>query len=277
MPELPEVETIARSLDDVLRSKTIKEVKFFRDSLREKIPTLKVKEVLEGEKVEEVFRRAKYIIIKTKKGLVFSHLGMTGNFLNTKDLSPQKKHTHLIISYKINKSKVQALHYIDPRRFGRLTAQSSLSWQKHPWFIKNGSEPLEKKELGKYLHQMSKNKKVPIKNFLMKPEVLVGVGNIYACEALFLSQVKPSRPCENISLSTWKTLAQNIKKVLKQAIKAGGTSIKDFRRLEDEKGYFKQSLFVYGRENKNCYTCKTNIQRIVQAGRSSWFCPNCQV
>lgn len=276
MPELPEVETIAKGLAEVLCNKVITKVDFLSTKLREEIPIKAVKKVLEGHKIKSIFRRAKYIIIQTPKGLIFSHLGMTGKFLNLKELSAKEKHTHLILTYKKQKTTLAAIHYVDPRRFGRMTAISSFAWEKHPWFVQNGCEPLEEKNLGTYLSQKASTKSLAIKSFLMDSKVLVGVGNIYACEALFAAKIHPETPAKALTTSKWQDLAYAIKKILKKAIKEGGTSIRDFRKLENQKGYFKQSLFVYGREKEPCLKCKKTVKRLIQAGRSSFFCPSCQ-
>jgi formamidopyrimidine-DNA glycosylase len=150
-------------------------------------------------------------------------------------------------------------------------------WQQHPYLSKLGPEPLVGNTLGAHLLHSSRRRSLSIKTFLMDAKIIVGVGNIYACEALFRAGVHPERPCASLSAEEYQRLARCIRAILRKAIKVGGTTFRDFKNSEGEAGYFAQALAVYGREDEACLQCATTIKRIVQGGRSSWYCSNCQI
>lgn len=277
MPELPEVESVKNGLLSVCEGKTVVGIKFYRRDLREPIPTQLVKSVLLGEVIQDVSRRSKYILIHTAKGTVISHLGMTGAFLTRPTPKPDKKHTHFVMSLKDTQGSVY-LHFVDPRRFGRLSA-TLVDPLEHVFLRSLGPEPiiLGAKKLAEHLFKVSRSRKVPVKNFLMDQKVVVGVGNIYACEALFSAKLSPLRHSTDVSHSEYQELAQEVVKVLKKAIKQGGSTIKDFQNADGQGGYFAVSLKVYGKHGERCQVCSRPIVRIKQSGRSSWFCEGCQV
>ena len=232
--------------------------------------------VLKNQRVLEVKRRSKYLIIKTAKGHVLIHLGMTGNLLNSKSSKPFKDHTHYVLGVKNNEGDETFYHYVDPRRFGSIHSHLSTDLSGCPQLEKCGVEPLETKNLAGHFYKRAVNKSKPIKNFIMDNINVVGVGNIYATESLFLSGIHPERAAQSLSEVEWKELALNIKKVLKRAIKAGGTSFSDYRHTDGSSGYFQVKLNVYGKHGEPCPKCQTTIELIKQAGRATSYCPSCQ-
>ena len=275
MPELPEVETVVRSLKKVCLNGVIKKPKFYREDLREKIPIKVFKQVTNGKKIQAVSRRSKYIIIETKEGAALFHLGMTGQFLCLNSSKPSHAHTHLVFELH-QKNKIYYLHFVDPRRFGRISAHVGPKWNDHPYFEALGREPLVGGGLGKYLWECGKGSKRSIKSLLMDNKVIVGIGNIYACETLFMAGVNPQRLSYELSELEFSTLAKSSRIILKKAIHAGGTTIRDFRDMKGNSGYFSISLKVYNRAGEPCIKCNAKIAHVKQSGRSSWFCPICQ-
>lgn len=273
MPELPEVETVKNALSKTILGHRVTKVVFTRPDLRDPIPIKALKKILEKNDIDSVTRRSKYIIVKTKAGEMVVHLGMTGRFQTYETADPQEKHTHAIFGLR-SKKKDFFVHFIDPRRFGRIGA---MRHGADKWFEQLGPEPLAKKfDLGLHLYESSRNRKVPVKNFIMDSRTVVGVGNIYAAEALFLSSIRPKKAAHRVTRKEYERLGQSIKKVLNDAIKAGGTSFRDFKSINGQSGYFAINLNVYGREGAPCKVCGHTIQKIVLAGRSSCFCQNCQ-
>lgn len=276
MPELPEVETTAKGLDRALQGSRVVGIQFFRDDLRSPIPKAKLERILVGERIVRVFRRSKYILIETPKGFAIVHLGMTGNALLSLNPAPFHAHTHVIVAFETAKVSALYLHFVDPRRFGVWEAHEGADWQRHPLLVGLGAEPLEDPDLGELLWELSRKRTVPTKNLLMNAKLLVGVGNIYACEALFLARIHPLRPAGELSKKDCVKLAAAIQDVLSKAILQGGTTFRDFKNSDGELGYFAVNLKVYGRKDLPCLVCKTPIALIMHSGRSAWFCPNCQ-
>ena len=203
---------------------------------------------------------------------------MTGRFLFKTEDSIEASHTHVVFSIKSkNKNNLKFLHYIDPRRFGFMTYHKGELWQQHPLLSPLGVEPLECKNLAEELWKKSRKRKTPIKNFIMDASTVVGVGNIYACEALFLASIKPTHPAGKLNKEKYSRLALSICKVLKKAIQNGGSSIKDFRTSSGENGYFQVHHNVYGKSGEPCKKCQQPIKQMKQAGRSTWFCTKCQL
>jgi len=276
MPELPEVETVVQSLRGIFEKNSIKKISYLRKDLRFPIPQKKINKILLKQEKIRSDRRGKYIVLKTEKGSVLIHLGMSGQMILAQKSEPLAKHTHVILSLSGDMKGDQELRYIDPRRFGLFEATEGPDWSSHVLLCKLGFEPLETKNLGKKLWEASQKKSTSIKNFIMNSHVVVGVGNIYACEALYQSKIHPLALCKDLSLEQYKTLAKKIGVVLRKAIKAGGTTLKDFRSLKNEKGYFQVKLEVYGREGDPCFVCDEPIERFQQNGRSTWVCCSCQ-
>lgn len=275
MPELPEVETVCRGLDPVLRGQAITRAEIRRAGLRKPFPP-HLKETLEKAVISHVARRAKYILVHLKDGKVLViHLGMSGRVLvEAKNYMP-KTHDHLILHLKNN--RVIVLN--DPRRFGIVLLLDAETMNDDPAFRDLGPEPLSNEFNGPSLAARLKGKKVAIKTALMDQRLVVGVGNIYASEALFLAGISPKRSAHLVKADQAKKLVRAIRKVLEKAIAAGGSTLRDYRRADGELGYFQHHFAVYGRAGKPCPGCTCDImktkgiRRIVQGGRSSFYCP----
>lgn len=278
MPELPEVETVKNSLHKHFLNSQVKGIDFMRDNLREPFDIPVIKRILVDQHVNSIRRRGKYLVLSTKAGHVISHLGMSGKILCLASKNPEYKHTHFVIEAVKSNQKV-FLHYVDPRRFGRLDGWIDANldnWQQHPWLQSLGPEPLDCQELAAVLQKAGGQSKRQIKSFIMDGQVVVGVGNIYACESLFATGIHPERKCHTLSTAEWKKLADVIQKILQQAIKLGGTSLRDYVDLDAKPGFFQISLSVYDRNKEPCKVCETPITSIKQSQRTTWFCPNCQ-
>lgn len=275
MPELPEIESINQALNATILGYDVMSAKFYRSTLRKPIPTRKIKTQIVGSTIVEIRRRSKYLLISSKNHTLISHFGMTGNILIKNTSIPEFKHTHYVLELRKNK-KIKYLHYVDPRRFGILDIAQISKLKDHPLLAKLGPEPLEAHKLTEHLFKLGFASQKPIKNFLMEAKNVVGVGNIYASESLFLSKISPLRPASSLSLQDWRELTKCIKRVLRKAIKAGGTTLKDFKTTDGSPGYFKIKLNVYDRAKLPCHVCKSSIKVVRQAGRSTFFCNNCQ-
>jgi len=275
MPELPEVETIRRGLAPHLCGRTITAVQCHRPSLRYPLPDLSV---LEGQRITAVRRRAKYLLFDLEKKtasisqtLVW-HLGMTGQFHILPLQAQAGAHEHVCIQFEDG----QSLRYRDARRFGYADLLCTASIEQHQWFCKLGPEPLLDDFHVDHLRTHCVNRKAPIKNVIMNASVVVGVGNIYASESLFRAGIHPARAAGNISAQRLKLLVDVIQQVLIEAIAAGGSSISDFVNADGKPGYFSHSFQVYGRQGERCLRCPSLIKRMTQAGRSTFYCPQCQ-
>jgi formamidopyrimidine-DNA glycosylase len=274
MPELPEVETTLRGISPHILHKTVKAITFYAEKLRWPLPHETV-ECLPGQKLNHISRRSKYIIMEFDSGSMMVHLGMSGSLSietnqQQRDLqSTPKKHDHVELHF----SDGTTLRYNDPRRFGSWLWQAD---KKHPELDKLGPEPLTLDFTAEHLFTLSQSRKRAIKNQIMDNQVVVGVGNIYATEALFHSGIHPNTPCNLLTLTQMNVLVKNIQDVLGKAIKQGGTTLKDFSQADGKPGYFAQQLEVYGRAGKPCNTCKATIEKMVLGQRTSAFCPTCQ-
>ncbi|HEX2668650.1 MAG TPA: bifunctional DNA-formamidopyrimidine glycosylase/DNA-(apurinic or apyrimidinic site) lyase [Gammaproteobacteria bacterium] len=270
MPELPEVETARRGIAPHLVSHRVTAVVVRDRRLRWPVPAALLKE-LPGQRIEDVARRGKYLLLKTRAGTALLHLGMSGSLRITPRDTPPLKHDHVDLVMDTGK----ALRLRDPRRFG------ALLWTrddpgKHKLLKGLGPEPLGDELDGEYLFEASRGRKVAVKQFIMDSHVVVGVGNIYASESLFLAAIKPQRAAGRVSRKEYDALARGIKKVLTASIKAGGTTLRDFAREDGEPGYFSQRLRVYDRAGERCYRCGGTIVAKVMGQRSTYYCPDCQ-
>lgn len=269
MPELPEVETSRRGIEPHIAGTRVSRVVIRNRSLRWPVSKI-VDQNLVGMTVDSVTRRAKYLLINTEKGAAILHLGMSGSVFIVDRDTPAGIHDHVDIDFDSGKT----LRFRDPRRFG------SLHWSKEPLehkLLKTlGPEPLGDDFDGDYLWAKSRGRKVSIKQFIMNAQVVVGVGNIYASESLFLACINPRRAAGRVSLQRCEFLATAIKNVLANAIKAGGTTLRDFYGGDGEAGYFQQQLEAYGREGEHCRRCNTPITSIVQGQRTTFYCKQCQ-
>lgn len=268
MPELPEVETTTRGLAPHITQQIIAAVNIYRPNLRWPIPSELKK--LVGQSSGTIERRAKYMLWHFDSGTVVMHLGMSGSMRIVDADSELKKHDHFEVIFNNGK----ALRFNDPRRFG------AVLWQpqgEELSVIKAlGPEPLTDDFNGDYLYQKLKTRKGAIKNAIMTNAVVVGVGNIYASESLFLSGIHPKRAANRVSHERCHQLVKNIKRVLAKAIAQGGTTLKDFTQADGSPGYFAQELNVYGRTDEPCLVCQTPIKNITLGQRSSFYCPRCQ-
>ena len=269
MPELPEVETSRRGIEPYLIGETINEVVIRERRLRWPVSD-DVDTHLPGQTVESIDRRAKYLLLNTTGGTAIIHLGMSGSVSIVDADTPAAVHDHFDFALGSGKS----LRFRDPRRFG------SLHWTNDTnsyWLLRDlGPEPLSDAFSGEYLWQRSRGRRVAVKQFIMNANIVVGVGNIYASESLFLAGIHPRRAAGRIALARYDTLAMNIKEVLQRAIKAGGTTLRDFYGFNGQAGYFQQQLDVYDREGDPCRNCKAPITAIVLGQRSTYYCKNCQ-
>ncbi|MCP4302802.1 MAG: bifunctional DNA-formamidopyrimidine glycosylase/DNA-(apurinic or apyrimidinic site) lyase [Gammaproteobacteria bacterium] len=269
MPELPEVETSRRGIEPHIVDTTVSRVVIRERRLR--WPVAKdVDHNLPGQTVTSVGRRGKYLLINTEKGTAILHLGMSGNVCIVNSDTPASVHDHVDIEFESG----LMLRFRDPRRFG------SVHWSRnpfsHPLLIKLGPEPLSDAFDGNYLWQKSRGRKVSIKQFIMNANIVVGVGNIYASESLFIAGINPRRAAGRIAIHRHAALADAIKDVLSKAIEAGGTTLRDFYGGDGEAGYFQQQLEAYGREDEPCRRCDSPITAIVQGQRSTYYCKRCQ-
>lgn len=273
MPELPEVETVKNGLKNQLEGTKITAVKLSGKNLRYPFPS-NYTEQLTGSTITKLDRRAKYLLIhlNTDKTLIF-HLGMSGSITFKK---ASETHDHIEITLQNKKKETLHITFNDPRRFGFSDTIDTHPLQEHKYFKELGLEPLSEEFSSKYLKAQLNHKKTPIKSAIMDNKIVVGVGNIYACESLFTSKINPLEKCCNISSKKYTELVENIKETLKTAISAGGSSLKDHKTAEGTLGYFQHNFTVYGRENEPCNTCSTPISAVKIAGRNTFFCPKCQ-
>lgn len=268
MPELPEVETVKNGLQELTGS-TVKSVIIRFPRLRYPLNQAELDQAL-NQKIVSITRRAKYLIFHLEHGYIIYHLGMSGRVTLYKDTPPAVlKHDHVDII-----CNNYTIRYNDPRRFGCIIYTTDLS--KTAMLANLGPEPLEGKFTSDYLHSKICTRNTPIKQLIMDNNVVVGVGNIYACESLFLSKISPLRKGKDLSLSESELLVKNIQKVLKEAIAAGGSSLRDYKNAQGELGYFQQSHNVYGRAKQNCRSCNSLIEEVRLGQRNSFYCPTCQ-
>ena len=270
MPELPEVETTRRGIEPHIQREKVREVILRRENLRWPI-TPSVSNELPGEVIRAVTRRGKYLLLATGKGNLIIHLGMSGSLRIVDESRIVQKHDHVDIVFANDK----ILRYTDPRRFGCILWDSG-SIESHPLLATLGPEPLEKDFNADYLFEKSRARNAPIKSFIMDSKIVVGVGNIYANESLFLAGINPKRSAGKVSKPRYEKLARCIKEVLQRAIDVGGTTLKDFTNSDGEPGYFSQSLRVYGRKGEPCHFCQSTLREIRQGQRSTVYCPKCQ-
>lgn len=270
MPELPEVETTRRGIAPFLLKQTISKIHVRQPQLRLPI-NVQLTELCPGQQIHIISRRAKYLLLHLTTGYVLIHLGMSGHLsLINKKIAPGK-HDH--IDLILNNGLI--LRYSDPRRFG-LWLYIKNDPYAHPLLAKLGPEPLSEAFNAQYLWQCSQQKKQSIKSLIMNNAVVVGIGNIYAAESLFLASIHPLTPAGMLNKISFSKLVTQIKAVLNAAINAGGTTLRDFYAVDGKAGYFANNLQVYGRKNLSCYYCNSVIQAIIIAGRNSFFCPSCQ-
>jgi formamidopyrimidine-DNA glycosylase len=273
MPELPEIEVLRRSLEPHLLGDRIERVEVRNPALREPVATARLRRDVQGRAVIALRRRSKYLLIDLEAGRTIAvHLGMSGRLTLVPAETPREPHEHVAFHLRSGRR----LRLRDPRRFGLVFAAATAELAGDPHFVHLGVEPLEEGFSGEVLAGGAAGRRGPVKAFLMDARVVVGVGNIYASEALFRAGVHPGRPVSRISRSRWDRLAESVVAVLRQAIAEGGTTLNDFADGEGRSGYFQVSLSVYDREGAPCLGCGRPVRRIVQAGRSTFYCRRCQ-
>lgn len=269
MPELPEVETTRRGIEPYLLNRMITRVIIHNGSLRWPVP-LSVK-ALEGELVSSVKRRGKYLLINAPAGTAIVHLGMSGSLRICDPKDARRKHDHIELLTDSNR----CLRFHDPRRFGCFLWQAT-DEPVHSLLAKLGPEPLSNAFSPDHMFKATRKRQVAIKNLIMNSRIVVGVGNIYASESLFMAGIRPSRAAKNITKKESAKMVEAIKLVLQRSINQGGTTLRDFVNSDGNPGYFAQSLHVYGREGETCRVCKSLIAQKVMAQRSTFYCPHCQ-
>ncbi len=269
MPELPEVETTRRGIAPHCEGQRISKVTVRNASLRWPVPA-DLAQRLEGEIIRTVDRRAKYLFLNLDAGTVIVHLGMSGSLRIIADQAPPLTHDH--IDVQLHNGVV--LRFNDPRRFGCWLWSDAA--EAHPLIANLGPEPLSPEFNGPMLYRLSRGKKTPVKSFVMDNHVVVGVGNIYANEALFKAGIHPRRQAGRISLDRYHLLAEAIRETLSAAILMGGTTLRDFVNSDGKPGYFAQSLLVYGRTGEPCPECQAVLKEIRMNNRSTVYCPRCQ-
>lgn len=270
MPELPEVETIMCGLKPHLEGALIHDVVIRCPKLRWPIPH-DLKSNLTAQKIIQLSRRGKYLLMRMTTGTLIIHLGMSGSLHMITRIAPVKPHDHVDVIF----SNHMLLRYNDPRRFGAIlwTEENPL---QHALLKTMGIEPLDADFTGQYLKQRALKRHTPIKSFIMNSKIVVGIGNIYAAEALFLAGIHPLTPTHLLSLQQCDQLVKSIKAILKHAISEGGTTLKDFVNSEGKPGYFSQKLNVYGRVGLPCMVCHSPLQSMTLGQRSTVFCETCQ-
>lgn len=269
MPELPEVETTRRGIEPFLLNQVIKRLDIFERRLRWPIP--KEVQALQGATVTSIDRRGKYLLINVKAGTAIVHLGMSGSLRVCTKQEPRRKHDH----FEIFTTAGSIIRFHDPRRFGCLLWQAAGD-HEHTLLSKLGPEPLSDEFTADYLFKATRKRQVAIKNLIMNSHIVVGVGNIYASESLFMSGVRPGRAARRVTRKECEKLVTTIKDVLQHSITQGGTTLRDFVNSDGNPGYFAQQLTVYGREGEPCHQCGTAISQRVLGQRSTFYCSQCQ-
>ncbi|WP_297480104.1 bifunctional DNA-formamidopyrimidine glycosylase/DNA-(apurinic or apyrimidinic site) lyase [Ferrovum sp.] len=277
MPELPEVEVTRQALSPHVTGRIWVGAVIRESRLRHPVPSALASP--EPQQVLQVRRRGKYLVLEMSHGALIIHLGMSGTLRYLIQSVPAQRHEHVDLLF----ADGSLVRYRDPRRFGALLwvprpaeAPQTSFWQTHPCFSRMGREPLEAGFDGAWFHRATRGLKVAIKPLLLEGRLVVGAGNIYACESLFLAGIDPRRAAGRIGMERYHRLAQAVRQVLEQAIRAGGSTLRDFVGVTGEGGYFQQQHQVYGRTGQPCVRCATPIRQIRQGQRSTWYCPRCQ-
>ncbi|MFL2547530.1 MAG: bifunctional DNA-formamidopyrimidine glycosylase/DNA-(apurinic or apyrimidinic site) lyase [Candidatus Rariloculaceae bacterium] len=269
MPELPEVETTRRGIEPLIVGQTIVDVDVRQPRLRWPVDRSLAAQVRKRQ-VCSVSRRGKYLLVTTDVGTVLIHLGMSGNLRFLEKPKTPSQHDHVDFVF----ASGAKLRFNDPRRFGSVHFTTS---PFDHWLLRDlGPEPLGDTFSADYLWSLSRQRRVAVKQFLMNGRIVVGVGNIYASEALFRAGIHPKRAAGRIAQHRFGLLVDSVQDVLSEAIEAGGTTLRDFANEDGQPGYFQQELAVYGRAGDPCPVCSTEIKHCVQGQRATYYCPECQ-
>lgn len=273
MPELPEVETVRRGLESLVMGAVIARVDVRDARLRRPIDPAALKKDVLGRTIVAVERRAKYLIVRLSgERSILMHLGMSGRMRVLNAADPVEPHTHVVFGLEDGRE----IRFRDPRRFGMVEAVLDRALETHPLLTHLGPEPLAHTFTGETIHARSRRSKKPLKNFIMDQSVVVGVGNIYAAEALYIARLSPFRAAGRLARAEADRLVDAIKTTLREAVRLGGTTLNDFANVDGDGGYFQISLLVYDRAGEPCNACGAPIRRRVLGGRSSFYCRNCQ-
>ena len=273
MPELPEVEVIKRGLTPHVVGRTVTEIFSSHKKLRLPIPVKKLDQLIKNSSIQAIHRRAKYLLFEMTNGaMMIIHLGMSGKLTLSPSKEPQAIHDHL----RFRLDNEMEIRFNDTRRFGFVQVMDKEEFAEKKPFDHLGPEPLEEYFTASYLKKMAGKRIQPIKNFLMDSRMVVGIGNIYANEILFYSNILPTTPIGSLTLPMWERIVHFSREVLSRAIKSGGSTIADFVGSSGEPGYFQLELMVYGRADEPCKLCVTPIAKTVIGGRATYFCPRCQ-
>ncbi|MCK5664861.1 MAG: bifunctional DNA-formamidopyrimidine glycosylase/DNA-(apurinic or apyrimidinic site) lyase [Thiotrichaceae bacterium] len=270
MPELPEVETTLQGISAHVLNSPITKVTIRNPNLRWPVPE-ELTTCVTHDKIISIQRRAKYLLLNTAKGTIIIHLGMSGSLRILPPQTAYEKHDHVEFCF----ANGNALRLKDPRRFGAVLWTTG-AIEEYPLLSHLGVEPLADDFTAELLYQLSRKRKIAIKQFIMDSKIVVGIGNIYANEALFASAIHPKRAAGQISLQRYSKLCGHIKRILELAILQGGTTLKDFVGGTGKPGYFKQELLVYGRKGEPCARCQKPLKEIRQGQRSTVYCTYCQ-
>ncbi len=271
MPELPEVETTRRGIAPHVEGRRVERVVVRNSRLRQPVPAALGRQ-LPGRRIERLRRRGKYLIFEAGRGFGLIHLGMSGSLRIVPEHAPPERHDHVDIVLEGGR----ALRLRDPRRFGLVLWQEGGRPEAHPLLASLGPEPLSDAFDGDHLFTRSRGRRQAVKLFVMESRNVVGVGNIYANEALFLAGIRPRVAAGRLSRARYGDLAEAIRKVLAEAIEQGGTTLRDFVNGAGEPGYFQQQLRVYGRAGEPCLTCGATIKMVRLGQRATYYCPRCQ-
>ncbi len=273
MPELPEVEVLRRSLAGPLLGRRVEAVRVHHTGLREPVDRRSLEKAAVGRRIVALGRRSKYLLIDLDGAhSLIVHLGMSGRLTLVPESEERELHEH--VSFALDDGR--RLRFRDPRRFGMVLARPTETLFDESRFRALGPEPLDGNLDGKALAAAAERRRGPVKGFLLNGSVVAGVGNIYACEALWRAGVHPKRTVDRIAAARWDRLAAAVRETLSDAVEQGGTTLNDFADGEGNSGYFQVSLAVYGREGEPCPRCERPIRRIVQGQRSTFYCVGCQ-
>jgi formamidopyrimidine-DNA glycosylase len=270
VPELPEVETTRRGIAPLITGRRVTRMVVRNARLRWRVPPRLARE-LPGQTIDAVTRRAKYLLLAASRGTVIIHLGMSGSLRVIDHLQPPQTHDHVDIVFDDGK----CLRLRDPRRFGCVLWTTEPAC--HPLLASLGPEPLDAAFDAQYLFRASRERKRAIRDFLLDGTVVAGIGNIYANEALFAAGVRPKRPAGRLTLDECRRLVRTVRTTLARAVKAGGTTLRDFQNHEGEPGYFQFKLNVYGQDGQPCRRCGTTIRHRQIGQRSAFYCSVCQL
>jgi formamidopyrimidine-DNA glycosylase len=271
VPELPEVETTRRGIAPHITGRRIERLAVHNRRLRWPVSRA-LPDWAQGQTIQAVRRRAKYLVIQLERGYLLLHLGMSGSVLILPESTARETHDH----FDMHLDSRWIMRFNDPRRFGSLHHGKGTP-DEHPLLRNLAPEPLGLEFDSDYLYAVTRKRRVAIKQAIMNGTLVVGVGNIYASEALFRARIRPGRAARSLTRAECMALVRSIRFVLTLAIRHGGTTLRNYVGAGGEPGYFKQKLYVYGRAGKPCLTCETKIRQLRQGQRATYYCPSCQV